>query len=249
VTARLSEAALDYAAAGWAVFPVQPRGKKPLTEHGLHDASTDAAAIRAWWRRWPEANVGLAIPRGLVAVDVDDPQAFHLLKAQDLVIPATVKSTTGRGCHLFYRTEAEIRNAVGVLPGVDLRGVGGYVVLPPSNHPSGAKYRWEVPLSSSGLAEAPDWVEGTGAAQSGTRARPAEEWRRIAALGVCQGERNTTLASLAGHLLRRGIDPFVVLDLLTCWNAVRCRPPLPENEVARTVDSIAGRELKRRSRA
>lgn len=79
------------------------------------------------------------------------------------------------------------------------------------------------------------------------RARPPEHWRELTAEGIGEGERNSTVASLAGHLLRRGIDPFVTLELLVCWNAVRCRPPLPEPEVARAVDSIAGRELRRRS--
>jgi hypothetical protein len=64
--------------------------------------------------------------------------------------------------------------------------------------------------------------------------------------GVGQGARNNSIASLAGHLLRREVDPFVVLHLLLAWNATSCRPPLPEAEVARTVNSIAGRELRRR---
>jgi hypothetical protein len=205
--------------------------------------------VHAWWHRWPTANIGLAIPRGLVVVDVDNPEAFHHLKAEDLDVPATAKSTTGRGCHLFYRTEIEIRNAAGVVPGVDLRGVGGYVVVPPSIHPSGAQYRWEVPLSPSTLAEAPVWLSRTTERQTKGQARPVEEWRRIAAQGVAQGARNHTVASLAGHLLRRRVDPFVVVDLLVCWNAVRCRPPLPETEVGQTVNSIAGRELRRRNHA
>jgi hypothetical protein len=56
--------------------------------------------------------------------------------------------------------------------------------------------------------------------------------------GIQEGERNNAIASLAGHLFWHGIDPTVVLDLLLCWNAHRCRPPLPDDEVARTVDSI-----------
>ena len=63
-------------------------------------------------------------------------------------------------------------------------------------------------------------------------------WRRLVKEGVREGERNTSVASLAGHLLWHGLDPTVVLDLLLSWNATRCRPPLPEDEVARTVESI-----------
>ena len=66
------------------------------------------------------------------------------------------------------------------------------------------------------------------------------------AQGVAEGERNNTLARLVGHLLRRRVDPYVALELALCWNATRCRPPLPEAEVLRVADSIAARELRRR---
>ena len=52
--------ALAYAKLGWAVFPVQPRVKAPLTAHGFKDASTAEAVNRGWWMRWPDANLGVA---------------------------------------------------------------------------------------------------------------------------------------------------------------------------------------------
>lgn len=244
----LGRAALELAGLGLAVFPLRPRGKAPLTTHGYLDATTDGAVIRSWWERWPQANVGLTIPRGLGVVDIDDLEALPRLKAEGRDLPATVKSTTGRGLHLFYRTQAEIRNAVQIFPGVDLRGVGGYVVAPPSIHPTGARYRWQVPLSSANLTEAPVWIGEAVMERRGSHARLPEEWRRMTTEGVSQGQRNDTLASLAGHLLRRGVDPFVVLQLLLAWNATRCLPPLPDVEVTRTVDSVAGCELRRRQR-
>jgi len=63
---------------------------------------------------------------------------------------------------------------------------------------------------------------------------------------VAEGERNNALARLVGHLLRRRVDPFMVVELALAWNATRCRPPLPEAEVLRTVDSIARAEARRR---
>ena len=74
-------------------------------------------------------------------------------------------------------------------------------------------------------------------------------WRRLVKVGVQKGERNSSIASLAGHLFWRGIDPKVTLDLLLCWNARRCRPPLSEEEVARTVDSIMRRHESDDARA
>lgn len=239
-------AALIYAGDGWRVFPLRPRGKEPITSHGHLDATTEPETIRRWWDTFPAANIGLAIPAGLVVVDLDTLEALIRLRAEDRELPATPKCRTARGLHLYYRTRTEIRNAVKLFPGVDLRGVGGYVVVPPSIHPSGARYRWEVPLKPQNIAEAPEWLVEAARARRSGRARPAEEWRHLAAEGVSKGERNNTVAALAGHLLRRRVDPFVVLELLLAWSAQRCRPPLSEREVERTVDSIAGRELRRR---
>ncbi len=242
----LATAAADYARRGFSVFPVRPRGKAPRTTHGHLDATTDPNRIHRWWEACPAANVGLAISSGLVVVDLDEPAALLRLRAEDRELPATARSVTGRGFHLFYRTAVEIRNAVSLFPGVDLRGIGGYVVVPPSVHPSGTHYRWEVPLTESSVAEAPAWLLEAALERSTPRAHPPEEWRALVSQGVTEGGRNNAIAKLAGHLLRRDVDPWVVLGLLLCWNGTRCRPPLTEDKITRTVDSIAGRELRRR---
>ena len=131
-----------------------------------------------------------------------------------------------------------------------MRGDGGYVLAPPSVHPSGRAYAWSVD-SASAFAEAPDWLLArTADSTSGNgQATPPSEWRALVANGVDEGQRDCTLAKLAGHLLRRFLDPFVVLDLMQCWNATRCRPPLPEADVARIVESICTKELRRRGHA
>jgi hypothetical protein len=71
------------------------------------------------------------------------------------------------------------------------------------------------------------------------RGHPITYWRRRVCDGVPAGERNNTIASLAGHLLRHGLDPAVVMELLLCWNRIRCRPPLADGEVAAVVESIS----------
>jgi hypothetical protein len=71
-------------------------------------------------------------------------------------------------------------------------------------------------------------------------------WRELIHKAVPEGTRNSTIASLAGHLLWHGVDAEVVLELLLCWNRVRCSPPLGDDEVLRTVESITRlHELKR----
>ena len=65
---------------------------------------------------------------------------------------------------------------------------------------------------------------------------------------VPEGQRNSCLARLAGHLFRHRVDPYITLGLLRSWNLFSCQPPLTEAEMMRTIDSIAGAELRRRGR-
>jgi hypothetical protein len=82
-----------------------------------------------------------------------------------------------------------------------------------------------------------------------TRAQRGGAWADLVAAGVGEGERNVTLTRLVGHLLARDVDARLVLELAHTVNASRFRPPLDAREVARTVESVAGRELRKRTRA
>ena len=129
------------------------------------------------------------------------------------------------------------------------RADGGFVVAPPSIHPSGRRYAWSVDCASA-IAAAPDWLVaklGSRSNGNGTRPVPPAEWRALAANGVAEGARDTSVTRLAGYLLRRHVDPFLALELLQSWNAQRCTPPLPAADIDRIVESIAGRELRRRA--
>lgn len=126
-------AALDYAARGWPVFPLRPGGKNPAIPkdeggRGHLDATTDQDQIRRWWRRWPDANIG--VPTGerseLLALDVDHPAGLDALEAEHGKLPDTrIHSTGSGGMHyLFpYPAGANVRNSAGKLaPGLDVRG-------------------------------------------------------------------------------------------------------------------------------
>lgn len=152
----LLRAALDYAAANWYVFPVEPRGKKPLTTNGFKAATTDRATINGWWTKTPTANIGLDCGKsGLVVVDLDqrgDRDGFaewdELVTRQHVQAKTYTSLTGGGGKHLLFKAPAgiEIKNSAGKLaPGIDVRGAGGYIVLPPSIHPSGRAYEWADP--------------------------------------------------------------------------------------------------------
>jgi hypothetical protein len=252
--------ALALAEKGFAVFPCIPRGKTPATKHGFKDATRDPKVIETWWRVLPGHNIGVATgePSGVFVIDVDTKKAdgekeLRQLEAQLGELPATVESITpGGGRHIFFRHPGwPVKCSQGEFAaGIDLRGDGGYVIVPPSVHPTGRRYFWSVDAADA-FASAPQWVldrvkATTAVAPTANSPAPADEWRRLVADGVDEGQRNRSVARLAGHLLRRYVDPIVTLDLLIAWDRSRCRPPLGERNVTYIVNSIAGREMRRR---
>jgi Bifunctional DNA primase/polymerase, N-terminal len=160
----LLKAALTYARRGVPVFPCEPGAKRPLTRNGHWDATTDPHAIGRWWRGWPSANVGVPTGKksGLVVLDVDvdddGPESLARLEHAGVPVPKTARARTGGGgIHLYFRypRERDIRNSAGLLgPGLDVRGEGGYVVVPPSR--TLGSYEW---VDRSPLAEATWLIE------------------------------------------------------------------------------------------
>jgi Bifunctional DNA primase/polymerase, N-terminal/Primase C terminal 1 (PriCT-1) len=249
--------ALAFANKGLAVFPCLPRRKEPATKHGLKDAITDLGMIRGWWRQEPQFNVAIATGAvsNIFVIDVDGLDAeieLRRLEAEHGELPPSVEVITARGRHLYFRwPEIPIRNSAGkIAPGIDVRGDGGYVLAPPSIHPTGRRYEWSVDCASA-LAEAPAWLLDKVAlpAKGVTPQLPPQAWRELVASGAVEGTRDNTITKLAGHLLRRRIDPFVVLELLQSWNLTKCAPPLPAADIERIIASVAGAELRRRTNA
>src|SRR4051794_31004575 len=171
--------ALAFAERQWPVFPLRPGDKVPLIAkaaggNGVHDATTDPDQIRAWWEKHPSANIGLAAGSTFWTLDVDykgwpdvNPDATYpdgadtltALQARFGRLPPTVKQYTGGlGWQWFFRPDPRIRNGVRVPPGLDPRSPGGYVVAPPSLHPSGRHYRWIAGPDEAELALAPGWL-------------------------------------------------------------------------------------------
>jgi len=240
-------AALGYLALGWSVIPLRARDKRPVVSWQAYQQRPPAAGeVREWFRRWPTAGVAIVTGEvsGLVVADVDPSHggegSLEAMTEAHGPLPRTPEVITGGGGrHLYFaHPRGVVPNQVGLAPGLDLRGDGGYVVAPPSLHPSGGRYRWAPGRSPRRLrlADVPSWLLSPGEARR--RGHSQAYWRELVCHGVAEGERNNTLASLAGHLFWRGVDPDVVAELLLCWNRVRCRPPLSDDEVARTVDSI-----------
>ncbi|MGH2807784.1 MAG: bifunctional DNA primase/polymerase [Actinomycetota bacterium] len=176
-------AALAYAKRGCAVFPLHcivngrctcgrdcsSPGKHPMVRRGVHEATTDARVIKEWWHRWRRANIGLAtgsVSR-IVVIDIDLPRAFGSLDRIVHKLPRTLTALTGGGgVHLllgtpgdrsFHNHTSSVPGIDGELPGIDVRGDGGYIVAPPSTHVSGARYGWLDPGAT--VADAPAWLQ------------------------------------------------------------------------------------------
>ncbi|MBH0176777.1 MAG: hypothetical protein HP491_02670 [Nitrospira sp.] len=176
--ARLN-AALKYAEDGWPIVPLHStngeactcrdktsctsKGKHPRTPNGIKDATTGAAQIRAHWKRWPNANIGLVTGRasGRVVLDEDVKKGKRGdLSLQELIheygpLPTTLKARTpSGGAHYVFRTERAIPSQLGVREGLDVLGENSYFVAAPSVI-KGKGYQWEGEVEA---APCPDWV-------------------------------------------------------------------------------------------
>jgi hypothetical protein len=152
---RLLDAALHYAEWGWPVFPLKPHAKTPSTRNGFKDATTNPRHIRGWWNKYPDSNIGLPTGHAFDVIDIDPPQGSHsyieLLAKEN---PRTGKgplpdchgmvATASGGIHLYVKPTGK-GNTVGIAPGIDHRGLGGYVVAPPSTLGTrGRDWSWTV---------------------------------------------------------------------------------------------------------
>lgn len=194
-------AASRLAESGCHVFPVKPRAKVPITARGCLDATRDAGQIADWWSRWPTANIGIACgPSGLAVIDLDGPEGlggWRQLVAEHPGTPPTLTARTGGGgWHLYYLAlrDRRVGNTAGKIgPKIDSRGAGGYVLAPPSVHPSGQSYRW-AERQPAELAVLPGWLLAL--LDPPVRPRSPLSVRR------CPGLDRYAAAALAGELER-----------------------------------------------
>lgn len=244
--------ALIYAGKGFPVFPVKPKGKTPLTKNGCKDATTDTEKIEAWWNRWPDANIGLATGVGqkpLLVLDVDidhgkgkfGDETLAELERQNGPLPDTWLCLTGGGGmhYYFLANDSDLTIGTGILPGLDFRGRGGYVVAPPSIHESGTRYCWEVssdPADGVELAGLPQWLHDLLA--NGKRQKGKSAPRDVPA-AVAEGNRNTEMFSLACSLRAKGLSEKEITATIQEANRNRCKPPLSQAEIKNICASAA----------
>jgi hypothetical protein len=253
----LGTAALKLAPMGLRLFPCIERTKVPAIKDNLKRATTDLNIIAGWWRT-RNFNIGVATgpDSGIWVLDIDDDEGEALLRQLEIEhgepLPPTVEAITGKGRHSYFRwpTGCDIRNKQDnpLMPGVDVRGDGGYVLAPPSIHPCGRAYAWSVD-SANEFADAPEWLIELVTKHSRNGSRPAttpESWRTFIIETVEGSHRSHAIARLYGLLVRKFIDPIVALELLRAWNARCCQPPLHDHDIISIANAIAHREADRR---
>lgn len=177
-SAPILEHALAYAVRGWPVFPCNPSpirkvGKRPMTPSGFKDATTDEVQIRAWWTRWPDALIGVPMGRRtkVFAIDPDIPdgpdepdglKAWNRLLASHGQVFTHTHETPSGGLHVLFRWDEArpVSNREGKLKGsgINVRGEGGYIIVPPSRLTDGRSYEMAEPLDYFRFEDAPDWL-------------------------------------------------------------------------------------------
>jgi len=251
----LGHSAVALAAKGLRVFPCKERGKEPAIADNLRRATTDANLISGWWSAH-NFNIGLATGEGsgvwVLDVDGDEGEVtLRRLESEHGPLGRTVEAITGKGRHLYFRwpSGVAIRNKQvnPNMPGIDVRGNGGYVLCPPSIHPSGRVYAWSVD-SGSDFEDAPDWLLAL-ITRAGPRlvhtSRTEQEWRSFLNEPVEGSRRGAAVASFFGFLLRKNLPVVVSLDMVCLYNEARCRPPLNDEEIKNITHEILRRDTER----
>ena len=249
------EAAQRYLELGFHPIACLPKEKKTWVEWKKYQ--TEAPTLKemsCWWGNRSDANVALVFGRGTFAVDMDGEGSEELLTAKGIVLPPEApRSKTGNGYHVLLATDRPIPDAVkllGTLPGphIDIKGIG-YIVAPPSTHPTGAKYEWVVkpklplPMAPKAL------LDLIGEKKSEQQLHiPGENWVADAlSQGAGEGARDETCTRLAGYFIGKGVDPETTKSILCETFGRNCSPPFPAREIHKCVDSIRQATHPRRS--
>lgn len=227
----------------WSVIPIKTGDKVPLIRwQDYQDYACEEDEILGWWDKFPDANLGIVTGKvsGITVVDVDDDSGIRELQKYlppVMITPTAVTQKGGR--HLYFKYVAGLSNKVRVIPGVDVRNDGGFVVAPPSIGSKGP-YKWIDGLEPgrTDLAFMPPELV---TALKG-EARPAYEPAPSRDVSLKSGSRNDSVFHFA-HLLVKG-GARTKQELMTALLPVgrSCEPPLPDSEISTICDSALKRE-------
>lgn len=234
----LTDLVEGYIDSGWSVLPVKPDEKRPYMTNWLQYTKTKPPKDKVlnWFHTLSGAGVGVVTGRvsNMVVLDVESYCPTPIEKLLEMY-PTQMYSRTGSGgYHLFYQypmSMARVSNRVKLMDGVDLRADGGFIVLPPTLHPSGNRYQW---ISRGPLGAFPKQLLDM---DSQPKTQQGEGWITDLLHGVSEGGRNDACARLAGYFFKKGLTYDIVEALLMEWNE-RNDPPLTAREMRTTIKSI-----------
>lgn len=249
-------AARRYVRQGRPILACQPGGKEPIGgTRGFYDATLDIERIDQLWSQMPNLNLGMPTGTlsGLFVLDMDGPigrESFAEMEAKHGPLPLTFTSTTGRdggGEHRFFLTSSHEVSSCTPVPNINVKGNGGYVILPPSIHPSGRAYSWSQ-NGATEFAVAPAWLHEivdvrapvaratNGNGNGASKGQDLDYWDDFLAADRFEGERNCSMIKVVGKLYHAGLrDPFLLLHATNFYNKAKLKPPLTKEEVVRAV--------------
>jgi hypothetical protein len=230
--------------------------KHPAIKGWIEKSTTDERTIRGWWMRWPRANVGIAAGREsrIVVLDVDPrgggDESLCNLERDYGKLPVTAAVTTpGGGMHYWFRYPSadEVRSR-DLAPGLELLSDGKGALAPPSVGINGRPYEPEDDQART--VELPAWLCSAAGSPSATDGEAVDTsvWLEMFKRGaVTEPGRNTAMARVVGHLLGRKVHVDLTAEIACLLGQHRFKPPMSRTEIDSVVESIVGREQRRRA--
>lgn len=238
-------------------------GKHPIAKlvpQGLKNATNDPEQIAKWWREKPYANIGVVTgaQSGIIVLDIDVKpneqgktglDSLKEIEEREGKIAHTVSAITGSGGkhYLFKYPEWHVANSTSELAhGLDIKGDGGYVIVPPSNHVSGNSYQWVSDPFTTALGGVPQWLEGflkestQKVVQQNKQSYSGRIWMEyLDGETIAEGTRDDQLFKIGCSMRSKGASFEDILATLFEVNVVRVEPPLDEQQVVQKAEQAA----------
>jgi|TARA_Y100000296_G_scaffold26121_1_gene30725 hypothetical protein len=239
----LSEA-LQYHDEGLTVIPVTPGAKHPplISWKDVQENRPSREQVEQWWKDNPTANIAIVTGKmsNLSVIDFDGREGMESFRDHlqgDL--PTTRVHRTPNGSHMLFKYAPALKTTAGILPGVDIRSEGGYIIAPPSIV-DGKPYTVLRPRAIQPLLELPRSFNGSKPATSPPPRTPDDSpsWVTDAiSNGAGHGQRNEIATRLIGYFHSRGIPKDIITAMMTDF-AARCQPPMDLSELRTTIASV-----------
>lgn len=235
------EQALALLEMGWSIIPIG-RNKKPLIDWKKYQTEKPTPEeVQGWFEKYPYINLAAVTGKisNIIVIDIDPRHGGNDEVFKNL---ETVKvQTGGDGQHIYFRYEEGVENKTAIQPGIDVRGQGGFAIIPPSEHESGKCYEWINDPKNTPILPMPDFVKEWIKTSASKQTNDIKE----IITGVNEGTRNNSASIIVGKLLAKFPQAeweSNVWPLLQGWNTQN-NPPLPDEELRSVYDSIVEREL------